>query len=206
MTAPDHRKPWPMKWVVLAIVVCIVPYTWVTLKYRKEAPAYQPYQDSKDRAQVMRLLDAGYHRLDPGFERLVEPIDPDLPVETITTRSVVGGIPQRLEDVLLDVPTPPDSFQTVQAAPSALAGTDYVVSFTCNQTDREERAESAAAFVREHEILVLVAFDDLPGDLRARGSLTTARITLPTRTLDRGRYDIVLIGTQESICWQFELL
>ena len=41
-----------MKWVVVAIVVCIVPYTFLTLKYRKTEAPNRPYEDNKKRAML----------------------------------------------------------------------------------------------------------------------------------------------------------
>src|SRR5262245_25725972 len=61
--ARNQRQPWPMKWVVVAILLLIVPYTIITLKYRKAGPAYEPYEDLKNRANVSRLLAAGYQRI-----------------------------------------------------------------------------------------------------------------------------------------------
>ncbi|MBI4622331.1 MAG: hypothetical protein HY736_03790 [Verrucomicrobia bacterium] len=34
--APKDRQPWPMKWIALAILLVIVPYTFLTLHYRKQ--------------------------------------------------------------------------------------------------------------------------------------------------------------------------
>jgi hypothetical protein len=57
--APNERKLWPMKWIVVAIVAVIVPYTFLTLRYRRPGKAFEPYADMKDRANTMRLLSAG---------------------------------------------------------------------------------------------------------------------------------------------------
>ena len=55
-----NKKPWSLKWIAIIILACIIPYTWITVRYRKPGPAFQPYDDSKNRANVLRLLDAGY--------------------------------------------------------------------------------------------------------------------------------------------------
>ena len=38
---PLVRKPWPMKWIIVAILVTIIPYTWITLAFRKPNPAHE---------------------------------------------------------------------------------------------------------------------------------------------------------------------
>ena len=103
-----------MKWVFVAILACIVPYTVLTLKYRKAAPAYQPYEDSKQRANVLRLLDAGYQRITVKAER---PSDPEELVRTLNTQAeiltVAGGLPEDLNATLVETPLLPADFSRV---------------------------------------------------------------------------------------------
>ncbi|MCU0793143.1 MAG: hypothetical protein MUE42_09915 [Opitutaceae bacterium] len=58
-----ERKPWPLRWIVLTILVVIVPYTYVNLKFRKPNKAFEPYADMMAQANVNRLLDAGFRRV-----------------------------------------------------------------------------------------------------------------------------------------------
>ena len=76
MSAPASRKPWPMRWIVLAILLFIVPYTYVTLEYRKPNKAFEPYADMKEQANVHRLLDAGYKRVSVRAERPFPALSP----------------------------------------------------------------------------------------------------------------------------------
>ena len=62
-----------MKWIVLTIALVIVPYTFLTLHYRKPGPAYRPYQDAQERANVVRLLSAGYQRITLPAQRPADP-------------------------------------------------------------------------------------------------------------------------------------
>ena len=69
-----------MKWVVLAIILSIGVYTFLTLKYRRPDRAFRPYQDLRDRANVHRLLDAGFQRI---------ALEADLPADALTFESSV---------------------------------------------------------------------------------------------------------------------
>ena len=60
-----------MKWIVLAILLSLGAYTWLTLHYRKVNPAFAPYGDMKDRANTHRLLAAGFQRITLRVERPV---------------------------------------------------------------------------------------------------------------------------------------
>ena len=67
---PPARQPWPMKWIVLAIVLFLVPYTFITLHFRKPGPGYLPYQDSKQRATLAKV---GYQRITLSVDRPADP-------------------------------------------------------------------------------------------------------------------------------------
>ena len=93
-----------MKWIVLAILLCIIPYTYVTLHYRKTAPAFQPYEDMKNRANVMRLLNAGYRRIALPAE---VPADALKDQSSATIQNVAGGLPAELKSTLAEPPALP---------------------------------------------------------------------------------------------------
>src|ERR1700689_3773946 len=104
MTAPRKtRKPWPMKWIVPAIAVFIPLYTWLTLHYRRPGPAFMPYQDMRDRADVIRLLKAGYQRV---------ALDASRPAESVregdaATAPAPGVLPAALRTTLIESPLLP---------------------------------------------------------------------------------------------------
>src|SRR5215213_7515076 len=97
-TPRADRRPWPMKWIVLAIVVVIVPYTYLTLRYRRPEKAFQPYADLKDRANTRRLLSSGFQRITLHAQR---PADPVRSVFNATITPGAGGLPDVLRSSLI---------------------------------------------------------------------------------------------------------
>ena len=94
------RKPWPMKWIVASILVFIPIYTYLTLHYRRPGPAFNPYGDMRDRADVIR------HRLRVYAE---------------TTGQLVPYYTERGILVSVDADQPPDSVTAdIQSRLSAL--------------------------------------------------------------------------------------
>jgi hypothetical protein len=116
-----------MKWVVLVIVVSLGAYTYLTLHYRKESPAFRPYQDSKNRAGVMRLLSAGFQRVTLTAQR---PADGAGVPEGAKSVATAGGLPAELRSTLLDLPLLPASITRVAAAASVSALLAYPIQFT----------------------------------------------------------------------------
>jgi hypothetical protein len=202
MSSPLNRKPWPMKWVVLAIIACLIPYTWITVKYRKDAPAYQPYEDSKQRANVLRLLDAGYQRINATAER---PADPQKLAATINAPAIVtgapGGLTEGLATTLVETPLLPLSFTTVSAPRENSALMPYPIFFTCSLADQKHQLGGAHVFVRSESVVIVPQFEPLDGDLTARSKESPVVITIPGGSLKAGSYTVHLAGSQQSQQW-----
>lgn len=196
-------QPWPMRWIVIAIIVCIVPYTWITLRHRKEGPAYLPYADNKARAEVARLLDAGYRRVELPVARPADrpaaPLDGAAAVEPRP-----GGLPPLLSEALIDKPLVPATITAVRAPAAADHTAPYVVRFECTQPP-EEQISRALLFLRGREITLVPTFETLEGELRSRTPETAGELVVPGGTLDAGNYRVTLVGARESRAWQLEL-
>lgn len=195
-----------MKWVFLVILACIIPYTILTLKYRKATPAFQPYEDSKQRANVMRLLDAGYQRIKVSAER---PADPQLLVRSLTRlagmSNAPGGLTEGLSATLVEIPELPLSFGAVTASSETTALLPYPIVFTCTLGDQKHQLGGAQVFVRSGSVVIVPQFEPLSGELTARSKESSVVITLPSGALKSGRYTMHLAGRDQSRQWQVEV-
>lgn len=202
MSDPLNRKPWPMKWVFLVIVACIVPYTIITIKYRKPSPAYQPYEDSKQRANVMRLLDAGYQRINVTAERPADPLERVRLMNTLAAPvSATGGLPEGLATTLVEVPPMPVSFSSVLAPRETASLLPYPVLFTCILADQKHQLSGAQVFVRGLSVVIIPVFEPLDGELTARSKESPVLISLPGGSLKTGEHTITLTGSASSQQW-----
>ncbi|MEZ0218256.1 MAG: hypothetical protein ACAH89_14050 [Rariglobus sp.] len=206
MSDPFNRKPWPMKWVALAILVMIVPYTILTVKYRKAAPAYQPYEDSKQRANVLRLLDAGYQRLNVTAERPADPQNIVRAMNTLVAASPApAGVTEGLTATLVEIPQLPLSFSAVSASQETASLLPYPVLFTCALGDQKHQLGGAQVYVRGHQIVIVAQFEPLDGDLTARTKESTVLVTIPGGALKAGTYNAHLAGSTQSQQWTFNV-
>ncbi len=105
-----------MKWVVLVIVICLGVYTFLTLRYRKQSPTFEPYEDMKTRANTVRLLSAGFQRIAVEAQR---PADATSVPGGAAIAEAVGGLPTVLRDSLIDLPVLPADYTRIAAAPRA---------------------------------------------------------------------------------------
>jgi hypothetical protein len=202
MSAAEYRKPWPMKWVVLAIVLFIVPYTFLTLHYRKPGPDYRPYEDIKDRANTIRLLSSGYQRITVGVLRPAEPVRS---AATAVVMPAPGGLPANLADTLIDHPLLPVSIDRVLTPAESGSVQQYRIQFTCTLPDNSEQPAGGQLYLREGELVVVPLFEKLDGGLLARSRESTILLTVPAGAIKPGRYEVTLIGAQTSRRWTLQV-
>jgi len=192
-----------MKWVALVIIVSIVTYTAVTLRYRRPGQAYQPYQDNKERAIVTRLRSAGYQRIPAVAER---PADPERaaarmagPFATVVDQP--GGVAEELKEIFVDQPRLPQSFAVVRAPAEAVSLLAYTFQFTCALPDNKQLLSATYVYVKEQEMVIVSDLEAMEGELLARTPESTVQMTLPAGTLHPGTYQVTLIGQRQSKRW-----
>jgi hypothetical protein len=200
--APNNRQPWPMKWIVLAIVLVAVPYTFLTLRFRKPGPAFQPYEDMKNRANVARLLAAGYQRLPLHAQR---PADGARTAGGAAVTTVPGGLPDELRTTLVEPLLLPTEITGVIATPATTTLLPYSVHFTCTLPDDRQQLGGADLYLRVDKLVLAPTFERISGDLLARSQQAAVLLTIPGGTLQPGRYTVTLLGEKSSRSWPLEV-
>jgi hypothetical protein len=191
-----------MKWIVLAIVVSIAVYTFLTLHYRKPGAAFSPYRDIKDRANTKRLLTAGYQRI---------ALEAELPTESrfsgdlATISAADPGLPSSLRDTLIDQPSLPAEIVSVTAAPAINSLFVYPISFKCTVTDHKQQLAGAELYIRDHDIVIAPDFQRLSGGLLSRSRENVIRLTVPAGALKPGTYSVTLAGARASRQWSLQV-
>jgi hypothetical protein len=208
MSARSSQKPWPMKWVVVAIVVFIGAYTFITVRYRKAGPAHQPFHDAKERETVARLREAGYTRIQASAER---------PADPARTRAIFsetgaevtdapGGLPAELAETLLDKPKIPEGFASVVAPRGATAMLPYLVQYVCLLPDHKEVVGETRVYSKDNHVAIVTDFERIDGDLLARTKESVVLLTLPPGTFKNGgTYEVTLVGRLGSKRWNVQV-
>ena len=188
-----------MKWVVLVIVVSLGAYTYLTLHYRKESPAFRPYQDSKNRAGVMRLLSAGFQRVTQ------RPADGAGVPEGAKSVATAGGLPAELRSTLLDLPLLPASITRVAAAASVSTLLAYPIQFTCALADNKRQLSGAELYVKDNTLTLVPTFERLDGELLARNRESVVHLSIPAGALKPGTFKVTLVGETSSRTWTLQV-
>lgn len=191
-----------MKWIILAIVLTVVPYTVLTLRYRKEGPAFQPYEDLRNRANVSRLLAAGYQRIPITAQR---PADSARAPGGATTAARPGGLPADLKGTLVEPILLPAEIVSVTAAPTTAHDRDYAIQLACSLPDDRHQLGGAHVYVRGTDIVIAPTFEAVAGGLLTRSRQAAVLLTLPAGALRPGRYELTLVGERASRGWALEV-
>jgi hypothetical protein len=187
-----------MKWIVVAILVFIPAYTYLTLHYRRPGQAYEPFAEGRDRATVERLLASGYRRVTLAATRPTEPLRTSAPARLTTTS---GGLPADLATALVAPPLPPLHVTHVAAAREADAAQPYLVDFVATLPDQKEELLDAQIYVQKGKLVLVPNFERVAGGLLVRSLETAVRLTVPAGVLPPGRYRVTLVATHESRVW-----
>ena len=192
-----------MKWIVLGIVLFILPYTYLTLHYRKGGPAYLPYEDTRARARAGR---AGYDRIVASIAR---PADPP------RTGGAAGGSPRGgLPGGAARAPWPEPLL-----LPAAIgrdrgrglfrrsAGPRTPWNSPARMSDNRQQPGRAFSFTsRADDIFVVPDCERLDGGLIARSrdrrSSSPPRPPAPSRP---ARYRVTLVGQAASRAWTLQV-
>ena len=177
-----------MKWVVLVIVVSLGAYTYLTLHYRKESPAFRPYQDSKNRALTAQ-----------------RPADGAGVPEGAKSVATAGGLPAELRSTLLDLPLLPASITRVAAAASVSALLAYPIQFTCALADNKRQLSGAELYVKDNTLTLVPTFERLDGELLARNRESVVHLSIPAGALKPGTYNVTLVGETSSRTWTLQV-
>lgn len=191
-----------MKWIVLAIILIVVPYTFLTLRYRKAEPAFQPYADLKNRANVSRLLEAGYQRISIAAH---QPADTARASGGADVTTVGGGLPPELRTTLVETPLLPVEITSVTTAPLANTLQPYSIHFTGTLPDDKQQLGGADLFIRGDSLVITPTFEHVSGDLRTRSRDAAVLLTIPAGALKAGKYNVTLVGERSSRSWALEV-
>ncbi len=193
-----------MRWVVLAIVVFILGYTFLRLHYGKRGKPFEPYHDLGEQATTPRLLELGYRRIPVEIERTADPLPlARLAPAAAGVSNALGGLPAELADALAVKPGLPASINDVTAPCEAVAPGAYTLQFTCAQPDYRTQIHGVFLYRKDRQLFLLPDFEKMAGRLLARSKESVVLVSFATQSLPPGRYTITLCGDRTSMSWEF---
>ena len=191
-----------MKWIILAMVLFAVPYTYLTLHYRKPGNGYEPYKDAREKTNIAR---AGFRRVSLSPVRAASA---GVVIEA-EARAVVavasGGLPGELRSALIDAPLLPGAIGEVSAPAAADGAKPYAIRFVCEASDLEQVLSGARLYIRGADAYLLADFERLTSGLSARTAREWVTIEIPPGTFDPGDYRFTVVGRGASRAWSLHV-
>ncbi len=191
-----------MKWIVAAIVVFVVGYTFVNLYFRKPGRAYRPYQDAQNRATTARLLAAGWQKMAVDTRRPTEkPVAEEAPAAV--TRAA-AGLGADLETKFAERPKLLATVDRVVSPGAVARGSNYAAYFTASLTDLKAQVSEVSLYRKGNELVLVPTTEPLPGtELKSRWNDSTYWVSFPTAPLPPGRYQVRIVSKGPAAEWAF---
>jgi hypothetical protein len=186
-----------MKWIVAAMVLFIIPYTFLTLRYRKPE-SFQPYEDARERAHIAK---AGYSRISLSASQPADGRTED----RFGIAPSAGGIPADLSASLIDRPVLPEAVGAVAAAPACLGGANYPIRFDCTPPAGQLELSVAHLYHKGQDLFILVGFAPVADGLVQRRPADTIQLEVPSAELEPGTYQVTLVGSRASKTWAVQV-
>ena len=194
----EKRKPWPMRWIIIAMILFVAPYTYLTLHYRKPGPSYQPYQDAKEKTV---LAHNGYTRISlPSAQPASGMLLPVQGIPASTNTSVLGITPE-LKKALGTAVTIPEAIDSVAAPAIFDHGKTYPFSYGCSTSDLHHALAGTRLYVKDKSVYFITDFEALVGGLSSRDTHTVIALELPSGALEAGSYTFTVVGKNQSRSW-----
>ena len=186
-----------MKWIVVAMIVFIVPYTYLTLRFRKPE-SFQPYEDARERAHIAK---AGYSRISLSASR---PADGRTEA-TFGIGPAAGGMPADLAASLIDHPVLPEAIGAVMAASTCTGGGNYAIRFDCTPPPGGLELSAAHLYHKGSDLYILVGFAPVAEGLVPRHPADSVALDVPSAELEPGTYQVTLVGSRSSKTWAVQV-
>ena len=191
-----------MRWIVLAILLVIVPYTYVNLKFRKPNKAFEPYADMKSQANVGRLLDAGFRRVTlPVGDNASAFVTAQAAVPAAALAPAPAGLPVELGEVLVEVPRLPLAYRDVSAPATHTAAVPLRLSFALEPDPAAEglRIGTVELYLRDNSAVLVPVF--APASAAAPATPAVLACEIPAGLLAPGAHVFTLAGARDSVRW-----
>ena len=196
------RRPWPMKWIILAMILFVVPYTYLTLHFRKPGPSYEPYRDAREKTLIAR---SGFRRVSLSAVQADSAREIERAGPSALVSSSPGGLPGELRAAVITPPFLPAAIGQVSAPPSLDSERPYAIRFACTTSSLQQALSGARLYIRGADAYLLTDFVHLPAGLSARTDGKTVAIEIPPSTFDPGKLRLTLVGQNGSRSWDLQV-
>lgn len=197
----EQKKPWPMRWVVVAIVGFIGLYTFISFHFRKEDAAHLPYEAAQHRGGHA-LREAGWQPFPNAYGL---PGDAEMPTR----------LPYEFEEIPFEVMDrddervrswsdrlPPleqgEQLARLEATANVPGDAPYAARLFW-EAPEDFRPPQLVAFRRGRAILVVPRAPERFG----RGTREQTLFIIPPEFLERGSYEVFLSTEGRVNRWTF---
>lgn len=195
------RKPWPMKWVAVVIVIGIAAYTWLTLEFRKTEAPNEPWTDTRGRQEIAKLAAAGWTKNEVPFESVHEFPEPRGNVSLGPPMPIVS----LLRDQTLDPWHLPIEVSQSMAPTEWAAGQPYTVYLNLDLDTDRMQVGGLTVFRKGSHLILVPRWQPVPGELVPRSKKARGRVLFNAGDVPAGRYTVTVVAIKSCAMWELNV-
>lgn len=158
MTEPKQieRRPWPMTWVVLAIVLFITLYTVINVGFRKEESPHLPYEEAQERQSRFFEFDMnGWKWLEATPGMATFPETDQIQELSVSARPLEDRLDQDMPmDLVTAIPRRPDLIELIRDVSVVLIPGESL-RLALIQDPQSKEPFGIEAFYKEGRLIIL---------------------------------------------------
>ncbi len=203
---PPERKPWPMSWVVIAIVAYIVIYTSINLGFRKPGPGHEPAAEARaHRRHFIQASMSGWTRYGVHFGMPAPEPGADAEISRqATPENLAEAVPVDLTMIFPGKPSMHAAPASIRAP--AVLPADGVLRVQLHFGDLSSPASfgEALAYARDQHLRLFLQDEErTPVDEDPVPAAPEMEIHLPARVLAAGDWQVTLYTKDVIFNWGF---
>lgn len=208
-STPPARKPWPMKWIVLAIVVYIAGYTFINIAYRKPAgSAHEPYAEAQQRSlRTVQTTMSGWTRVActlAGDAAAVRPGGSATITEAPLPARLDKHLPQDLPPIMPGAPALHPASLALQAPAAQAAGEALRVRLEFPGGAAVPAFGEVLAYFKDRHLYLFIQDEShVAPDSQPTPALSPLALVLPPATLTPGTWQASAFTATQAFSWSF---
>jgi len=201
MTEPEQneRRPWPMTWVVVAIVAFITLYTMINVVFRKEEAPHKPYEEAQERQSRYFDFDMNGWKWLEAVPTTAAPRAEEIQALTISSREVTGRLDQDMPmDLVTAIPKRPDLVGSIESI-EATRAMDRSIKITLIRAPDDASPVKLEAFLKDGQVVILAVED------KEESAENQFSLELTEDLFTPGDYSVSLYSDPTVYEWTFTL-